>query len=119
MNNYVLANPTRTVNSERYPETPGAKVVGTSKDAAEKIAPHAKTVRRDVLKEYATASDDGLTPDEAAKLVGNSVLTVRPRCAELKRLGHIKSTGETRKNASGHSANVLRITVAGMREVQP
>lgn len=106
--------PHSLANVKGYPDSPGAKVAGTSADAAVAIADHAKTVRRRALVAYAEAFPRGLTPDEVATTVKESILTVRPRCAELKRLGHIKPTGETRKNDSGHSASVMQITALGL-----
>ena len=96
--------------SEKYPEFPGSKAPGTSSEAARKIAGHASKLRDDTLKEYQAAFPKGLTPDEAAKLLGESLLSVRPRCTELKVLGLIELTPERRRNDSGLSAGVLRCT---------
>lgn len=110
-----IAHPESGVKN--YPLVPGAKVGGTSTDAAISIAEHAKTIRRRVLLAYGAAFPRGLTPDEAATVVKSSILTVRPRCAELKRLGLLKLTGATRKNESNHSASEMLITPAGLLEV--
>lgn len=91
-----------------YPNHPGAKVGGPSRDAADKIAEHAMTVRERVDALF----DDGeeLTADECATRLNETVLTVRPRCAELNRKGRIEDTGKRRKNQSGMSATVWRRT---------
>ncbi len=56
---------------------------------------------------------DGLTPDEVAARLGLSVLTVRPRCSELIRRGHVVDSGSRRVNASGRKAKVLVVPRAG------
>lgn len=95
----------------QYPSSPGFKEPTTSMQAALSIASHAKTVRAAVLAQYVAAYPSGLTPDQVASIINESILTVRPRCAELKRLGMIKATADTRPNsASGHHARVMCAT---------
>lgn len=48
----------------------------------------------------------GLTADEVAALLVQSVLAVRPRVAELRKEGFIRDTGLRRSNASGKRAIV-------------
>jgi hypothetical protein len=50
----------------------------------------------------------GLTADQVARRVEQSILTIRPRCSELKRAGFLEPTGERRVNDSGMSAGVLK-----------
>lgn len=64
----------------------------------------AKIIR--VLKGY----PEGLTPDQMATAIGESILTVRPACTKLKQAGHISDTGTRRRNRSGKKAAVLAIT---------
>jgi predicted ArsR family transcriptional regulator len=99
-----------------YPNHPGAKVGGTSRDAANNMAEHAPTLRERCLDLIALQGD--LTTDEAAELLNVSVLAVRPRFSELRALGKIEQTGERRTNASGMTANVWRIKPP-MPTVQP
>lgn len=49
-----------------------------------------------------------LTPDELAAEIDRSVFYTRPRCSELRAMGLLRPTGETRRNASsGLRAMVL------------
>jgi hypothetical protein len=92
----------------RYPESPGSKASGTSADAAAAIACHATRLRGIVLREFMAAGQRGLTADQAARLVEESILSVRPRVTELKTAGLLVPTGERRANDSGMSAGVLK-----------
>lgn len=101
-----------------YPATPGYTNATTSKAAAERIAPRAGTIRADCLDAFrhdasVAASLDrraGLTADECAALVKKSVLTVRPRVAELVEMGWLQDSGQVRKNESGVAAIVWELT---------
>jgi predicted Rossmann fold nucleotide-binding protein DprA/Smf involved in DNA uptake len=75
------------------------------KEAARKIDPHANTLRETA---YATISHSsaGLTADEVATRMGETVLAIRPRLTELKLAGRIVRTGQRRKNVSGMNAAV-------------
>lgn len=90
-----------------YPESPGFKTASpeTSQQAAESVKSRAKTLRDKVA---ACLRGADLTADECAELVGESVLAVRPRLSELRKLNKIEDAGKRRKNASGHSAAVWR-----------
>jgi len=50
-----------------------------------------------------------LTADEIATITERSILYIRPRVSELRALHLIEPTGETRANASGKQADVMRI----------
>lgn len=51
-----------------------------------------------------------MTPDELAAQIGRSVFYSRPRCTELRAMGLLHPTGETRENAaSGLHAAVLNL----------
>jgi len=90
----------------RYPNAPGYKRGGTSKAAADSMREKAPTLRQKVLD---VLFHQDLTADECAAEIGKSRLAVRPRLAELARLGKIVDTGETRANAdSGKKATVWR-----------
>ena len=53
-----------------YPAAPGFKEPTTSRDAAEKIKPIAKTLRDQALAALRVAYPDGLTADEVAVKLG-------------------------------------------------
>jgi hypothetical protein len=91
-----------------YPDAPGFKVAGPSEQAAEAVSGTASKMRAAVLAQFARYPG-GATADEVAKDLDLSVLSVRPRVSELKRLGAIKQTGGRRKNESGMTATVWRI----------
>lgn len=72
-----------------YPRAPGFKEPTTSRDAAERIGPAAKSLRDHVLVVLRAAWPAGLTADEVAARMGKSVLSVRPRLSELRTAGQI------------------------------
>ena len=88
----------------QYPEVPGAQGVATSVEAAKAITSIAGELCR--MSYRVIAGSTGLTADEVAAMVGESVLSIRPRVAELNRLGSIVDSGRRRKNVSGRSAAV-------------
>jgi hypothetical protein len=59
------------------------------------------------------ATAAGLTADEIAARLGESVLAVRPRVSELFHAGVIEKTGNRRRNASGLLAHVWKKAAAG------
>jgi len=97
------------MNALTYPNHPGAKVAGTSHDAADNIAEHAETLRDRVDGLF--SRHDGLTADECAELLGAEIWSVRPRLSELRRLGRIVETDQRRKNRSGMTATVWKRAV--------
>jgi hypothetical protein len=103
----LRANKSPAADAE-YPSTPGYKVAGTSKQAAETVAPTASHLRALVLAQFA-GKPDGCTADEIATILNLSVLSVRPRVSELHRMGEIEPTGARRQNASRLSASVWRL----------
>jgi predicted ArsR family transcriptional regulator len=95
-----------------YPAAPGARRNRNSRAAADAMQPRARTLRDRVL---ALLKDGAFTTDEAAHILGKTVLSVRPRFSELLKMGQIVDTGRTRKNASGISATVWKACAAQER----
>jgi predicted ArsR family transcriptional regulator len=96
-----------------YPRDPGRKALGTSRDAAEAITSHAKTMRDRVLAFLTQHHPRSFAADEIAAGLGESILTVRPRVSELRRSGLIEPTAERRRNKSGLLAKCWRAVVTG------
>lgn len=92
-----------------YPGSPGFKEPTTSRDAAERIRGRAANLRERLLDAIRKAGDRGLTADEAAEQLGETVLAARPRITELKELKKIERTGHRRANVSGALAHCWRI----------
>lgn len=97
-----------------YPEAPGFKVSGPSKQAAEAMGSTAKKLRAAVLAQF-SQYPSGATADEIAKDLNLSILSVRPRVSELNRNGKIEQTGSRRKNESGMTATVWRLASGALR----
>lgn len=95
---------------DKYPQKPGHKRSGTSKEAAQIIAPKEKTLREQVLDMIKATGP--MTPDECAGKMGKTVLSIRPRFSELALNGLIIETGERRSNSSGLKANVYKAVEA-------
>jgi hypothetical protein len=92
------------MSGSTYPDRPGHKVPGPSEDAATAIAGSAGTLRDRVREVIATALS-GITADDVAAQLNRSILSVRPRVSELRRLGDIRQAEGRGKNRSGMSAS--------------
>ena len=88
----------------KYPEVPGHKGERTSYEASMVMRGRAPKLRYRCLTALENAGP--MTADEVAEVLGESVLSIRPRFSELKRNGLILPTGERRKNISGRPAVV-------------
>lgn len=89
-----------------YPEKPGFKAQETSAQAAVEMDVRSELLRNRII--MLICGGHTVTADEAAKILGESVLAIRPRFSELRAQGRIEDTGERRKNDSGKSAIVWR-----------
>ncbi|MEE8284226.1 MAG: hypothetical protein V3R63_04490, partial [Alphaproteobacteria bacterium] len=67
--------------------------------------PRAGTVAARVYEAYLFFG--AMTADECAAAIGLGVLTVRPRCTELRARGLLVASGERRPNRGGRTAAVL------------
>jgi hypothetical protein len=94
---------------EVYPNHPGYKVVGPSKEAADKIATKAPNLREQAFEIFKQHHRLGLTADELAFLLNVSVLSIRPRVSELFRMGIIEDSKTRRTNQSGSTVTVWRL----------
>lgn len=92
--------------SEKYPNAPGSKSGGASKDAAEQIVSRASMLRSAITN--LMSNGYRLTADEIANHMRESVLAIRPRVSELVKTGVLIKLNERRKNVSGMTAHVLR-----------
>ena len=91
-----------------YPDHAGCKERGqTSEAAANAIERKGKaaTLRTKVLTALELWN---LTADEAAERLGESVLSVRPRIAELSAQGKIEKTGQRRPSSTGAPSHVWK-----------
>lgn len=76
----------------------------------------AETSRASILRTLVVSAyqhNATLTADECASILGESVLSIRPRISELHKQTPpvLEDSGERRKNASGHSACVWRLAL--------
>ena len=90
----------------KYPEHPGAKVGGTSQDAADNMAEHAPTLRDRLDELFDRVAN--MTADEGAEALGAEIWSVRPRFSELVRMGRIVDAGIRRENKSGMTATAWK-----------
>lgn len=99
----------------RYPDRPGWKASGTSRDAGAAIAGRAKSVRDRVIAFLREHAPNSFTADEIAARLGESILVTRPRLSELRRSALIVPTAERRKNKSGMLARCWRAVLRDAR----
>ena len=90
-----------------YPQSPGWKARDTARDAARSVKPKATLLRERILALLDPALM--LTADEAADILEESVLSIRPRFSELSADGYIIDAGIRRLNSSGKRAIVWRL----------
>ena len=88
-----------------YPHAPAARPADTSREARDVIEPSVAEYRQKCL---AVLAGGDYTADEIAARLNRSILYVRPRCAELNKLGLIEDSGIRRANSSGRKAIVWR-----------
>lgn len=91
---------------DRYPTSPGWKVRDTSKQAAEEVKPSAETLRNQVFHLLKMRE---MSADQAAQLLEEDKLSIRPRFSELAKMNKIKDSGKRTLNSSGKKAIVWRV----------
>ena len=87
-----------------------------SANGAKHIRPRAGSQAMRILAVYLAHTVYGLTDEEAAQLA--VVHHGWKRCADLRRLGFIEPTGDTRPTVAGVQAMVCRITPAGLEALR-
>lgn len=87
-----------------YNGMPGFKVSGPSQEAAEKVSARVNYLQGKCLE--ALRAHGPMTADEIAEKVGETILSIRPRCTELQANGRIQDSGVRRRNVSGRRATV-------------
>jgi hypothetical protein len=104
--------------TEQYPLAPGYKTLApeTSAAAAADVAGRAAVLRTLVVTCY--HQHGKLTADECAELLGESILSVRPRVSELRKCNPpvLEDSGERRRNKSGKTAAAWQLI---RRQTQP
>ncbi|MDR3448717.1 MAG: hypothetical protein P4M15_03030 [Alphaproteobacteria bacterium] len=83
----------------------------TSRDAADAIAPSVKHLQHIAM--CALAALHTATVLECVAVTNHPRESLQPRYSELIRLGLVEPTGARRRNPSGKSAAVLRLTDQG------
>lgn len=96
--------------AETYPEAPGWKAEGTSRDAAEAIAPRAGNLCDRVL---ACLQRKAMTPEEVAKQLKEPVHSIRPRFSQLSAQNLIVKAGERRRAMGGRMAEAWVAVMSG------
>ena len=89
----------------QYPKAPGYKEPTTSRMAAKAIRSRTHTISDQIIGVLA-CHPNGLTADDAAQIIGVSILACRPRFSELLAQGKIKQTDKRGMNASGMKAHI-------------
>ncbi len=103
---YIQARERSEFQPLHYPNVPGSKGDTGTSEAAAPTESEAATLRRACWVELRFGN---FTADEIADRLHRSVLAVRPRISELKRMGKIEPTGERHVNASGKGASVWKL----------
>ncbi len=98
--------------SDRYPDIPGAKGEGitreTSEAAADAIAPSVKMLQSVAMRSLALLGS--ATVLECVAITPYPRESLQPRFSELRAMGLVEPTGDRRRNPSGKSAAVLTLT---------
>jgi len=102
---------------DRYMSAKGRTAVTrrTSSDSADMIAPARARLRRIALRALGELIE--ATPLELVAHSGQTREALLPRLSEMIALGLAEPTGTRRRNPSGRSAAVLRLTSAGKAEL--
>ncbi len=89
-----------------YPNAPGHRNVETSMDAADALVAKLGRLQQRVRTAIRNAGRSGLTAEELAAVLQESIRAVQPRTSELQRKGLIRDGGDRRFNSTGRRAIV-------------
>ncbi len=95
---------------ETAPYAPGNEA---SREAASGIHHQLDGIRADVFNLIISRAGHGATGTEISNSTGISLLTVRPRCSELKEAGYIVDSGAVRKDYSEGNNETVWLVAAG------
>jgi biotin operon repressor len=85
-----------------YPrDRAGHRGLGGSVEAADVITPARPALWHLIMKQVEAAGENGVTGDEIAAALGWDKYRVRPRTAELRKLGWIIDSRQRRRSQSG------------------
>ena len=102
-----------------YPDAPGFKEKGGAlEDAAKRLAPALKKNQTEALNAFHRAGKP-LTADELADFLGKTIVSIRPRVSELRRLGLIVPSGERRASSFGQASTVWKLRPTDPAELEP
>lgn len=100
----TLFDPPNTTGNTRPLPTP--RVADTTKAAADRMAPKAKSIRGAVLRFFVQRGAVGGTDDELFQFCDGPENSLRPRRGELTRMGYLEDSGKRRKTRAGCAARV-------------
>lgn len=89
------------MTDDRYPHAAGHRGIGGSVEAAEVMTPKLPGLQALVSEVIAGAGPLGATGDEIAAKLGWDKFRVRPRTAELRKLGRIMDSRKRRRSEAG------------------
>lgn len=94
---------------QRYPNRPGWKDPGISRENAERIEKSGTfSHNMELVLALFRMGFEG-TADEVAERLGKSPFAIRPICTQLRKLNRIERTSERRTGAGGGTAAVLTL----------
>lgn len=96
--------------SEHYPTAPGYRdsAPDTSREAAQRIAPLARSQRGKILAALKEALPQGRSSEQIAAATGILVYSVRARMSELVAAGEVQETDERTTNEGGFTVALWR-----------
>jgi hypothetical protein len=101
------------MHEQTYPNHPGYRGLteasrATSREAADKIAPLAKTQAGKILAELLATYPDGRSSEQIAAATGILVYSVRARMSGLLAAGKVEQTDQRTKNGDGNNVVIWR-----------